>query len=459
MKNIVFIVVDTLRADHLGAYGYDRPASPCLDELAARSTVHEALWSASNFTAPAFSTIFTGLSPSRHGVFDFGARIGSSVIHDTLSAAGMRTAGIVTFRFFRRLIGDVWGDIEAVTDGRSFNYDKNLPRAVSDAAVEWLKAHGKGDPFCLFLHYDAPHMPYRLPKEYEARFDRVLPSKVDPEAVRMLFPQEQDEIHGRAGGHVLKMFEWIESVNRGRRRLSPDTITWMKDKYDASIRYNDDQIARVLAAMREQGLEEDTVVGVFSDHGEEFLDHGFLAHGGIHLYEELIRTVGIVHDPGAAPKRVDTPRGHAGILPTLMARAGVPMSSALAAADFDAQDGSAPVFCEGEFKVAMRRGSRKWIKPLPTPHIPKMKRFRHWLKMAVLREVKFEQYDLAADPGETRNVATRAGHVDFDDAWSAHRRTPDLVDTAPVLAGTSADLNEKEREDLERFLRDMGYMK
>ena len=88
-----------------------------------------------------------------------------------------------------------------------------------------------------------------------------------------------------------------------------------------------------------------------------------------------------------------------------------------------------------------------------------MKRFRHWLKMAVLREVKFEQYDLAADPGETRNVATRAGHVDFDDAWNAHRRTPDLVDTAPVLAGTSADLDEKEREDLERFLRDMGYMK
>lgn len=459
MKNIVFIVVDTLRADRLGVYGHDRPVSPCLDELAARSTVHDALWSASNFTAPAFSTIFTGLSPSRHGVFDFGARIGTSAIREAFEAAGVRTAGVVTFRFFQRLLGDAWGGIEAVTDGRSFNYDKNLPRAVSDGAIEWLRGHGKAGPFCLFLHYDAPHMPYRLPAEYESLFDRGPESAVDADARAMLFPQDQAEIHGQAGGHVLKMFGWIESVNRGRRRLKPETIAWMQDKYDASVRYNDDQIARVLESLRENGLENDTVVGVFSDHGEEFLDHGFLGHGGIHLYEELIRTVGIIHDPGAPPKRVTTPRGHAGILPTLMARAGVPMPATLAAADFDAQDGTAPVICEGEFKVAMRQGNHKRIKPLPTTHVPRMKRFRHWLKMAMLREVKFEEYDLSADPGETRNVATRAGHVAFDEVWRAHVANRDLVDPAPVLSGTSDDLNDAEREDLERFLRDMGYMK
>jgi arylsulfatase A-like enzyme len=459
LRNVVFIVVDTLRADRLGCYGHDRPVSPGLDELAARSTVHDALWSASNFTAPAFSTIFTGLSPSRHGVFDFGARLGSSAIHAAMGAAGMRSAGIVTFRFFKRLLGDVWGEIEAVTDGRSFNYDPDLPRAVSDGAVEWLEAHGGDGPFCLFLHYDAPHMPYRLPAEYESMFDTVPESAVDRDARAMLFPREQAQIHGQKGGHVLEMFDWIEGVNRGRRRLKPETIAWMKDRYDASIRYNDDQIVRVLEALRTNGLEENTVVGVFSDHGEEFLDHGFLAHGGIHMYEELIRTVGIIHDPGAEPKRVASPRGHAGILPTLMARAGVPLPPSLAGLDFDAQDGSRPVFCEGEFKVAMRQGSRKWIKPLPTTHISRMKRFRHWLKMAVLREVKFEQFDLAADPGETRNVATRAGHVEFDEAWNAHRHAAPLADEVPVKTGSTDDLDDKEREDLERFLRDMGYMK
>jgi hypothetical protein len=156
---------------------------------------------------------------------------------------------------------------------------------------------------------------------------------------------------------------------------------------------------------------------------------------------------------------VASPRGHAGILPTLMARAGVPLPPSLAGLDFDAQDGSRPVFCEGEFKVAMRQGSRKWIKPLPTTHISRMKRFRHWLKMAVLREVKFEQFDLAADPGETRNVATRAGHVEFDEAWNAHRHAAPLADEVPVKTGSTDDLDDKEREDLERFLRDMGYMK
>ena len=182
----------------------------------------------------------------------------------------------------------------------------------------------------------------------------------------MLFPQEQEEIHGRAGGHVLKMFEWIESVNRRPAEAVARHDHVDEDKYDAS--HPLPTTIRSRGCWRRCGSmvwRRTRSWGVFSDHGEEFLDHGFLAHGGIHLYEELIRTVGIVHDPGAAPKRVDTPRGHAGILPTLMARAGVPMSSALAAADFDAQDGSAPVFCEGEFKVAMRRGSRKWIKPLP----------------------------------------------------------------------------------------------
>ena len=339
MRNIVFIVVDTLRADHLGCYGYERDTSPCLDSLAARGVTLDSLWSASNFTAPAFSTIFTGLPPNVHGVFDFGAQLGNSSIGAAFEKAGMRTGGIVTFRFFRRLLGSIWGDIEAITDTRSFNYDKNSPRAVAESAEEWLEAYGKDGPFCLFLHWDGPHMPYRLPSHYESRFDTVDPSAVDPDALRMLFPQDQERIHGQAGGHVLQMFDWIESVSRGRRELSPETIQWMKDKYDASIRYNDDQIERVLDKLRQLNLDENTVVGVISDHGEEFLDHGFLAHGGIHLYEELIRTAGIVVDPqdgggasalGAPGSRLATPRGHIGVLPTLMARAGLELPPDLA---------------------------------------------------------------------------------------------------------------------------------
>ncbi len=458
MQNIVFIVIDTLRADHLGCYGYERPTSPCLDDLASRSTVFDALWSASNFTAPAFSSIFTGLSPNVHGVFDFGAQLASSPIERAFAQAAVRTGGIVTFRFFKRLLGQVWGDIEAVTDTRSFNYDKNSPRAVAESAEEWLDSYGQDGPFCLFLHWDAPHMPYRLPAEYESRFDTVDIGDVDADAVRMLFPQGEERIHGRAGGHVLKMFEWIESVSRGRRELKPETIQWMKDKYDASIRYNDDQIARVLEKLVRLGLAENTVVGVISDHGEEFLDHGFLAHGGIHLYEELIRTVGIIHDPeGPAPVRVEAPRSHVGILPTLMARAGIPLPPELAAMDYSVTPDDEPVFCVGEFKIAMRIGSRKWIRALPSRHVPRGKRLRHWMKMLVFRRLGDEHYDLSSDPRERNNRSTPQTKRELRDAWSVHieRGGP----AKSVISATSGDLNPAEKEDLEKFLRDMGYMK
>lgn len=456
-RNIVFIVVDTLRADRLGCYGHDRPTSPFLDDLAQRSTVLDALWSASNFTAPAFTSIFTGISPDRHGVFDFGAQLGSSPIHQALETAGVRTGGVVTFRFFRRLLGKVWGEMEAITDGRSFNYDKNSPRAVSEGAEEWLDAHGADGPFCLFLHYDAPHMPYRLPAEYESMFDTVDPGRVDPDALHMLFPQGEEHIHGQEGGHVLQMFDWIEQVSRGRRHLNADTVAWMKDKYDASVRYNDDQIARVFDKLEQLGLHENTVVGVFSDHGEELLEHGFLGHGGIHMYEEMIRTVGIVHDPEREPARVAAPRGHVGILPTLMARAGVPMPPSLAALDFAARPDDDPVFCVGEFKVALRQGSRKWIHAAPSPHLPVSKRARHWLKMAWLRELAEEHYDLASDPAETRNLASAATKRELTDALRRSASLP--ASSAANVSGTSKDLDDQEREDLEKFLKDMGYMK
>ncbi len=125
MKNILLIVVDTLRPDHLGCYGYHRPTSPCLDDLAEQGAVLESLWSPSNFTAPAFTSLFTGLYPHQHGVFDFTMQAPSSPIHDLLKHNDVRMGGVVSFRFFGNLLRKIWGDVEAVTDTRSFDYSKD----------------------------------------------------------------------------------------------------------------------------------------------------------------------------------------------------------------------------------------------------------------------------------------------------------------------------------------------
>lgn len=455
MRNIVLIAIDTQRADHLGCYGYHRATSPRLDGLAAAGVAFDACWSASNFTAPAFTSLFTGLYPNHHGVFDFAAQAQASPVYDCLRANGVRTGGAVTFRFFKRLLGRVWGDLEAVTDTRSGDYAKDLPRAVSDAAVEWLANHGRGGgPFALFLHYDGPHMPYRLPDEHVRRFGDVPDEAVDPEIRRVLFPQEVASFDDAAAA---TMFQVIEAVDRGRRRLDDATRRWLRDRYDDSVFYNDQEVGRVLDALQTLDLADDTLVCVISDHGEELLDHGHLAHAGIHLYEETVRTVALVRGPGLpAGRRVARPVSHVQLWPWLLRAAGARgLPAAWAERDLLDEDAAEPVFCIGEFKAAVRRGDRKLIRRRVIPQHGPAKRLRLLAKLALLREWGAEAYDLGRDPRERANVAGSAPwRGELEALLAAH------LDAAAPDLGVSgkADLDAAERARIEKEMRDLGYM-
>jgi len=490
LRNILLIVIDTLRPDHLGCYGYDRDTSPHLDRLAARGALLDACWSASNFTAPAFTSLFTGEYPSRHGVFDFTTKAASSPLKSCLDAHGYRTGGVVTFRFFQNLLQNIWGEIEAVTDTRSFDYSKDLPRAVTAGASEWLRRHGSAGPFCLFVHYDGPHMPYRLPDEYARIFDLVAESEVDAEFRAAVFPQEHERLQSRhhKEGDVKRLFELLEAVNRKLRRIEPATLTWLINKYDASIRYNDEAVGQLLQNLSDQGLAEDTVIAVLSDHGEEFLDHGQISHGHIHLYEEVIRTAGIVVSPGIpGGRRLSRPVSHVGVLPTLLRLAGIPeLPANAAAADFSRQlisspgDHSSagnsragskdatridrqgetadldPIFCVSKFKIAVRSGQWKWIQPLPSSHLPRVARWKLWLKMLLLRELKNELYDLRNDPTESVNLTRDKHRVQCMAALvKDHLRASR---GASLVGGTAADLAAAERARIEQEMRDLGYM-
>lgn len=461
MRNILLVVVDTLRPDHLGCYGYERPTSPNLDALAARSTVLDSLWSASNFTAPAFTSLFTGMVPLQHGVFDFRSRARDGGLREALAKENAQTGAVVSFRFFRNLLADLWGEVIPVTDTRSFNYAKDLPQAVTDEALEWLDRRDGTRPFGLFVHYDGPHMPYRLPDEFAHTFDSVDPARVDPEFRAQLFPQDKGELDK---ANSTSMFRLLNQVAWGRRKLQPDTLRWMIDKYDASVRYNDEAVGRLLDGLRGRGLDEDTVVVVLSDHGEEFHEHGNLGHAGVHLYEEVTRTVGIVHDPRRAePRRVSIPLSQIDVWPTLLKLAearrvpegwsGRGMAPLLDdVQDAGAQDGGepAPIFCHGQFQVAMRRGRHKLITARPRPG-GRMLRFRLWLKMLLQRKLGDEVYDLEADPGETHNLA--------GDRALLRSLRADLerhLASGGAVAALSAD--EEQRKRIEKEMKDLGYM-
>lgn len=454
MKNVVLIAVDTQRADHLGCYGYSRETSPRLDAFAAEGVVFEACWSASNFTAPAFTSLFTGLYPNHHGVFDFAAQAQASPVSDCLQANGARMGGAVTFRFFRRLLGRIWGDLEAVTDTRSSNYAKDLPRAVSDAGVEWLETHGHEGPFALFLHYDGPHMPYRLPREHAHRFGETPDSAVDPTIVRVLFPQDVDRYDDEEAG---AMFRIIEDVDRGRRRLDDATRQWIIDRYDDSVRYNDAEVGRIFDAVTRLGLDNDTIIAVVSDHGEELLDHGHLAHAGIHLYEETIRTVGLVRGPGLpSGLRVARPVSHVQLWPWLLQVAGADhQPPAWTGLDLLDEISPSPVFCIGEFKAAVRSGDHKLIRRRIIPQHGRLKRLKLWLKMALMKQLGDELFDLADDPLEQSAITSNPALESQLRTLLEEHLDSDAVDLG--LSGKS-DLNAAEQARIEKEMQDLGYM-
>ncbi|MBK7046974.1 MAG: sulfatase [bacterium] len=457
MQNILLIAVDTLRPDHLGCYGYPRATSPHLDRLAAESARFTQCWSASNFTAPAFTSLFTGLYPNHHRVFDFGAKVRLSPVHEALNRNNVRMGGVVTFRFFRNLLEDIWGELEVVTEGRSFDYAKELPRAVSDGAVEWLQAHDPSRPFALFLHYDGPHQPIRLPDQWADHFGDIPASAVDPKIVSTFYPQDHERFDNEESAIVGGVFKTMESIDMGLRRLSPVARQWLIDRYDDAVRYNDAEIGRVLAALDETGLSENTLVAVISDHGEELMDHGHISHGGMHLYESTIRTVAMVRRPGDRTGVVcDEPISHVQLLPWLLREAGADdLPAAWRDLDLLAHRGQQPLYCVGEFKCAVRRGNLKYIRRRVLPEHSPRKRMRLLAKMLLMREWGDELFDLGADPQERHNLVRTSVH---------RRELSSLLDAH--LASESRDLgfqgvndlSDTDRQRIEDEMRRLGYM-
>ena len=459
VKNIVLIVVDTLRADRLGCYGYGRETSSHLDALAAAGWRLEELVSASNFTAPAMTSLLTARDPVQHGVFDFRSETTTSFPYDIARRAGYRVGGAVAFRFLKRLLARAWGPLEVVTEERTGHMAADLPEQVTNAGLEWLDAQPEA-PFCLFLHYNGPHMPYRLGAPSAGRFGPLQPEGVDPDLIRTFaVPAETPRTATEAAWRP-RMRRSIELIDLGLRRLTPPVRAWFDDRYDEAVRDNDAAVGRLLQGLNERGLEEETVIGVVSDHGEELMQHGSLTHGGIHLYQEVIRTVGLVRAPGGAEGRVcRAPLSHVEFLPLLFALAlvpGIPDAWRRLPSLLDADGREEPLFCVGEYKTAVRQGRWKLIHTLPLPVYARAKRLRMKLRLLLRRELGDELYDLVKDPGETRNL--RRKHPEVADRLRRQVRGfwRRMDGGDPPASGMLP--GSRERKRIEEEMRELGYL-
>lgn len=405
LPDIVVVVIDTLRADHLSCYGYrpeGPPNSPVIDGLAASGTRFEKAYAQAPWTRPSTASLFTGLYPASHGIVTPYDPLGADLptIATMLRARGYSTVGFsanpqVAPAFgFHQGFQRFWNSTTHIEDlaagvrlARKLGIGSarpTLPRGVPDSTADdvnhaisrWLQGAREEGPTFLYVHYLDPHDPYSAPAN-------LLGLPAGPEVDEQPLYASQDLPPFPIDGSRLPGLEGPQLAELERR-------------YDTEIAYVDDRLGSMLEELRESGLvgTEDYLI-LTSDHGEEFHEHHQWQHGRS-LFEEMIHVPLVVLGP-------DVPRGrlHADpvelvdILPTIASWSGGPA-----------------VFSQhGEILFGSREKSGAFA------HRPREK-FPIWSLRSGTRKLIWVlgeegpvamAFDLARDPGETEALAEMGG--------------------------------------------------
>ncbi len=297
-RHVLVIVIDTLRADHLGTYGYSRDTSPFLDRLAAEGTVFTQAVTTSSFTGEAISSLFTGQYPS---ATPWGAGWYARPAPDaTTLAMAFREQGYATALFSNSPVLDApefYRGFDTTWCGTEFGLSGQAPRLVT-RALEWLQAH-PDQPTFTYLHFLDPHSPYAPTETYATRFGTP-----DTDAPLSLYEDIRQQVPAlRATGFGPGDARFEDLVRR----------------YDGEIAFIDDTVKGLFQGLEKLGLKNDTLAVITSDHGEEFLEHGFVEHAWT-LYPEVHRVPLLLWEPDRIPvARNETTVSLVDIMPTLAA--------------------------------------------------------------------------------------------------------------------------------------------
>jgi arylsulfatase A-like enzyme len=294
---ILLIDLGTLRADHLGSYGYPRETSPNVDALAAESIRFEWAFSQAPNTAPSLASMLTGLYPATHGMRSGENRLPEEAVTlaEALAERGYTTAAFVDGGYLSAGFG---------FDQGFAHYESSRGGGLAEIgprAIEWLREHAS-EPFFLMVHTYDVHAPYDPPQELVDAFLEGLDS-----------PVEGFEASA----------ERLDAAASGERPLTPSELAHARALYDAGIRFVDRWVGQLMDELRNLGLDERTIVVLVADHGEAFLEHGELLHET--PYTPVTRVPLIVRLPGAeltgtVPQVVET----LDLMPTLLDLAGAP---------------------------------------------------------------------------------------------------------------------------------------
>lgn len=412
---VVLVVIDTLRADHMSLYGYERSTTPRLDELSVGGSVFERAYSASSWTLPGTASILTGLYPSAHGAGTSEhrrLRDGAITLPQYLSGAGYSTGAVVNVSFLSPMFGLAAGfdsyDLAAATANELRLADESV-----DDALKWLDGRDASRPFFLFLHlFDVHH-------QYFA-----------PEPARGAFTKEFADRYG----DTLDTLESREAAEQAK------DVEFLKAAYDEEILSVDSQIGRLFETLQERGLRESTWVALTADHGEAFRGEHYHQGHGRSLYDEVMRVPLILWGPGVpAGARYDTPVSTVDIVPTLLDMAALEVPELSGGSLVPLLAGGAPptrpIYARSNYYGIELEAIVEW------PY-----------KLVINRTARSPAiYDLSTDPGELMALN------DPDDARltrTARRLRRQMREIRRDREGAAVELSP----ELQRQLRALGYI-
>jgi arylsulfatase A-like enzyme len=425
--NLVLVLVDTLRADHLGVYGYPRDTSRNVDAFARESLLFASSRSQSSCTFPSVNSILTSRSPTLFlGQPGHAIGIPAEVpsVAGILQKNGYRTAAISGSPIMRSTPHPL---NPRAGFGRGFDtFEEEClwrPAAcLNRLALKHLRRED-GRPFFLYLHYIDPHDPYRPPRSERRDFRFARRRASEKKFIRQGDPTPI-----------------AERIYNGKPDpgATPADLQHLIDLYDEEIAYFDRRFGELLGAVRAAGLLDDTILVFTADHGEDFLEHGHIKHCRT-LFDTSIKTPLIVRIPGVEPRVITAPVQNLDIVPTLLDYAGLDTAGfrfegrSLRALIEGREDGEA--WQQFASQVALRSASDGRFKLIHN-----------------LKDGKFWLYEVAADPQETKDILTRERRSFH------HLRETMNVWLARTEGEGAAGESVRRAEEAEARLRALGYL-
>ncbi|MAF26680.1 MAG: sulfatase [Gemmatimonadota bacterium] len=435
LPNVLLLVTDTTRADHLSLYGYDRPTTPYLEELREESIIFTNAFSQGSHTIVSTPSILASIYPSEHGVDSYNGVLADrfTLLPEHLKSAGYDTFGFVTNPHVSAKNGFDQGFDTYEMLGKGTSVAVHAPR-VNRNALEWLDEREGDAPFFGFLFYTDPHAPYAV-----------------PDSVEKIFPPDP-------------LAEPIDRWNVVRDGRADDAeLANMVAQYDESIRYWDARLRDFTGELAARGMLENTVLVYTSDHGEEFWDHEAYGHGSA-LYDESIHVPLLLSFPSPVRlPRLPRARGvveevvsSVDLLPTILELLRLPKGEGsrgrsalplvLPRLSEPDSGGERFAYCEelltqyGPYDIrCLRTRARKFILILD-------------MKGAI-REHDDLLFDMENDPGETTNIIGR----DQEESDGMLDRLALLINEHSLRAPEVVEQVELDEEHMEQ-LEALGYI-